>query len=139
MYIFVAGFIGSTPMNLLEGECVPGDGDPAGSWTDQIDVAGVRLPVPEEATGLVGPGEKAIAGIRPEYLQEAAGGIEGRVEIVENLGTTSLVTLATAGPSVQLAVPEDREPAIGSTMRVAPHPGRTLLYNPDDGDLIDAS
>ena len=35
--------------------------------------------------------------------------------------------------------PEDREPAIGSTMRVAPQPGRTLLYNPDDGDLIETS
>ncbi|GAB3989513.1 ABC transporter ATP-binding protein [Actinoallomurus acanthiterrae] len=135
--IFVAGFIGSTPMNLLEGECVPGDGDPAGSWTDQIDVAGVRLPVPEEATGLVGPGDKVIAGIRPEYLREAEDGIEGRVEIVESLGTTSLVTLATAGPNVQLTVPEDREPAIGSTLCVAPRPGRTLLYNPDDGDLIE--
>jgi multiple sugar transport system ATP-binding protein len=137
--VFVAGFIGSTPMNLLEGECVPGVGDPTSSWTDEIDVAGVRLPVPEEATGLVGPGDKVIAGIRPEYLQEAENGIEGRVEIVENLGTTSLVTLATAGPNVQLTVPEDREPTIGSTMRVAPQPGRTLLYRTDDGDLIEES
>ncbi|MEV5749971.1 ABC transporter ATP-binding protein [Actinoallomurus sp. NPDC052308] len=135
--IFVAGFIGSTPMNLLEGECVPGDGDPTSSWTDEIDVAGLRLPVPEEATGLVGPGDKVIAGFRPEYVQEAADGIEGRVEIVENLGTTSLVTLATSGPNVQLTVPEDREPAVGATMRVAPRPGRTLLYRADDGDLIE--
>ncbi|MCO5974435.1 ABC transporter ATP-binding protein [Actinoallomurus soli] len=137
--IFVAGFIGSTPMNLLEGECVPGDGDPTGSWTDEIDVAGLRLPVPEEATGLVGPGDKIIAGFRPEYVREAEDGIEGRVEIVENLGTTSLVTLATTGPSVQLTVPEEREPAIGTTLRVAPQPGRTLLYHADDGDLIDDS
>jgi multiple sugar transport system ATP-binding protein len=134
--VFVAAFIGSTPMNLLHGECVPGQGESATEWTDQIDVAGVRLPVPEEVTGMLDPGEKVIVGIRPEYLTEAEDGIEGRVEIVENLGTASLVTLATSGPSVQVTVAEGREPPPGATMRVAPLPGRMLVYRADDGELI---
>jgi multiple sugar transport system ATP-binding protein len=137
--VFVAGFIGSTPMNLLDGECVPGEGEAATSWTHQIDVAGVRLPVPEEITGELDPGDKVIVGIRPEYLHETDDGMEGRVEIVENLGTTALVTLATSGPSVQVTVPEGREPEPGATMRVAPLPGRMLVYRADDGELIDAS
>ena len=136
--VFVAGFIGSTPMNLLEGECVPGDGETATSWGHQIDVAGVRLPVPEEIVTELSPGDKVIVGIRPEYLTEAGDGIEGKVDIVENLGTTSLVTLTTAGPPIQITVPEGREPAPGTTLRVTPAPGRMLVYGADDGDLIDA-
>ncbi|HEU5156711.1 MAG TPA: ABC transporter ATP-binding protein [Streptosporangiaceae bacterium] len=129
--VFVAGFIGSTPMNLLPGRC-------AG---DAIDVGGVRLPVPETATGLVATGDEVIVGIRPEYLAEANGdqqGIEGRVSIVENLGTSSLVTLATAGPNVQVTVLEGREPEPGATLRVIPRPGRMLIYRAAGGELVDA-
>ncbi|GLY90957.1 ABC transporter ATP-binding protein [Actinoallomurus iriomotensis] len=136
--VFVAGFIGSTPMNLLAGECVPGDGETATSWGHQIDVAGVRLPVPEDIVTELTPGDKVIVGIRPEYLTESEDGIKGTVEIVENLGTTSLVTLTTTGPSVQLTVPEGREPEPGATLHVTPAPGRLLVYRADDGELIDA-
>jgi multiple sugar transport system ATP-binding protein len=114
--IFVAGFIGSTPMNLLDGE-----------WFAR-------------ATGADLPGGKVIVGIRPEYFEESDGtGIEGQVSIVENLGTSSLVTLATSGPNVQLTVAEGREPEPGATMRVMPRPGRMLTYRADDGELVDAS
>jgi multiple sugar transport system ATP-binding protein len=136
--VFVAGFVGSTPMNLLAGSCVAGDGETATSWGHQLDVAGVRLPVPEEIVTELNPGDEVIVGIRPEYLTESADGIEGTVEIVANLGTTSLVTLMTSGPRIQVTVPEDREPEPGATLRVAPEPGRLLVYRADDGELVDA-
>jgi multiple sugar transport system ATP-binding protein len=136
--VFVAGFIGSTPMNLLDGECVAGDGEAATAWGHQIDVAGVRLPMPEEIVTELNPGDKVIVGVRPEYFGETEDGIEGQVEIVENLGTTSLVTLTTGGPRIQVTVPEGREPAPGATMHVSPRPGRILVYRADDGELIDA-
>jgi multiple sugar transport system ATP-binding protein len=136
--VFVAGFVGSTPMNLLAGSCVAGDGETATSWGHRLDVAGVRLPVPEEIVTELNPGDQVIVGIRPEYLTESADGIEGTVEIVENLGTTSLVSLTTAGPRVQVTVPEGREPDTGATMRVTPEPGRMLVYRADDGELIAA-
>jgi multiple sugar transport system ATP-binding protein len=140
--LFVAGFVGSTPMNLLTGVCVAGDGEAVTSWGHQIDVAGVRLPVPEDITGELAPGDQVVVGIRPEYLVESPEGIEGRVETVEHLGTASLVTLATLateGPRVQLTVPEGREPELGATLCVAPAPGRMLVYRADDGELVDAS
>jgi multiple sugar transport system ATP-binding protein len=138
--VFVAGFIGSTPMNLLAGRC-EGDAGDAGAAGGVIDVGGVRLPVPQRAAGLVAPGDEVVVGIRPEYLAEAnhdQEGIEGRVSIVENQGTSSLVTLATAGPNVQVTVAEGQEPALGGTMRVAARPGRMLIYRAGDGELIDA-
>jgi multiple sugar transport system ATP-binding protein len=131
--VFVAGFIGSTPMNLLAGVCAGGG--------DVIDVGGMGLPVPAPAAGLIRPGDEVVVGIRPEYLAEAdpdQQGIEGRVSIVENLGTSSLVTLATAGPNVQVTVAEGQEPAPGETLRVAPRPGRMLIYRAADGELVDA-
>ncbi len=136
---FVAGFIGSTPMNLLDGECVAGDGESSTTWGHQIDVAGVRLPVPEDIVTELSPGDKVTVGIRPEYLTETedGAGIAGQVEIVENLGTTSLVTLTTEGPRIQLTVPEGREPTPGTTMKVTPEEGRMLVYRADDGELID--
>jgi multiple sugar transport system ATP-binding protein len=84
------------------------------------------------------PGDKVLVGVRPEYLSEAEDGIKGEVDVVENLGTTSLVTLMTAGPRVQVTVPEGREPEPGATMRVTPQPGRMLVYRADDGELIDS-
>jgi multiple sugar transport system ATP-binding protein len=79
-----------------------------------------------------------IVGIRPEYLEESDGtGIEGQVSIVENLGTSSLVTLATSGPSIQLTVAEGRESEPGAAMRVMPRAGRTLTYRADDGALVE--
>ncbi|GLZ31745.1 sugar ABC transporter ATP-binding protein [Lentzea sp. NBRC 105346] len=115
--MFVANFIGSTPMNLLPGTVVDG----------QVEFAGTRLP----ASGV--PGEVTV-GIRPEYLRIAPDGVlSGRVSIVENLGVTSLVTL-DCGVPVGVVVPEHEEPAVGDELRVSPAPGRVLLYG-EDGRL----
>jgi multiple sugar transport system ATP-binding protein len=118
---FVANFIGSTPMNLLPGTVHDG----------AIEVAGARLAaaVPEDGT-------KVVVGIRPEYLAPAADGITGTVAIVENLGVTSLVTLECPGEVlVGLTVPEHEEPAVGTTMTVAPAPGRLLVYDAETTEL----
>lgn len=127
---FVANFIGSTPMNLLDG--IVRDG--------AVDVAGARL-VPPTALSLT-DGTRVVAGIRPEYLSLAApgeDGIVGTVSIVENLGISSLVTLECAGETlVGMTVLEQDEPEIGTTVTAVPHPGRLLLYG-EDGLLLAAA
>ena len=127
-------------MNLLTGRCVAGSGDPMASWSDMIDVAGLRIPVPDEFMDLVSPGDEIIVGIRPEYLRLDASsptGIAGTTVIVENLGTSSLVTVELAGgTTMQATVPEGQEPEIGALVRLTPEPGRVLLYRADDGELI---
>src|SRR5262249_53177724 len=84
---FVAGFIGSTPMNLLD--AVVQDG--------HVSVGGARLPVPLPASAAVSDGESVTLGVRPEYLEYRAaatdGAIVGEVVVVENLGSSSLVSL----------------------------------------------
>jgi multiple sugar transport system ATP-binding protein len=130
---FVAGFIGSTPMNLV----------PARVHGDELAVAGVRLPVPEEVRGRLTDGEQVVYGVRPEYLDYAAdpvpAALTGQVVVVENLGSFSLVSLDVPGEddttaSVQVVVPEGREPEPGDTGWVVPRPGRSLVYR--DGELV---
>ncbi|MGH8876233.1 MAG: ABC transporter ATP-binding protein [Stackebrandtia sp.] len=127
---FVANFIGSTPMNLLPGTVSAGE----------LAVGEHRLALPEAVAPHVGEGEKVVVGVRPEYLRLApdggGSGLVGEVSILENLGTTSLVTVACGEVNVGATVPEEDEPAPGDLVSLAPAPGRLLVYRDGDGTLI---
>ncbi|MGN9838734.1 ABC transporter ATP-binding protein [Nonomuraea sp. H19] len=125
---FVAGFIGSTPMNLLDGT-VRGD---------TLDVAGCKVAVPAAAEGRLTDGEKIVYGVRPEYMSYSAepadGALSGKVAIVENLGAAHLVTLDVHDVIVQAVVPEGSEPAIGADGHALPRRDRALVYR--DGEVV---
>ena len=74
---FVAGFIGSPPMNLLEGQA---DGS-------RFTVGSVTLALPAPAPR---PGP-LLLGVRPEHADGADTGWEMKVEVVEMLGAERLV------------------------------------------------
>ncbi|WP_149263287.1 ABC transporter ATP-binding protein [Actinomadura sp. K4S16] len=126
--LFVASFIGSTPMNLLPGTVRGG----------AVAVGGVELPVPEEARGLVLDGQEVVCGVRPEYMdfstEPVDGAFGGRVSVVENLGGASLVTLDVGGETVRAVVGEDFEAHFHAEGWALPRPGRVLLYR--DGELV---
>ncbi|MFI6516954.1 ABC transporter ATP-binding protein [Spirillospora sp. NPDC050679] len=130
--LFVASFIGSTPMNLL----------PARAAGEGIEAGGAVLahPAPGVTDG------ELVYGVRPEYLEGSAepveGAFHGRVAVVENLGSTSLVTIDTgdsdrAGELVHVVVGEGREPGPGTRLWARPRPGRALLFR--DGELAGAA
>ena len=79
---FVASFVGVPSMNLVDGEVA------AGSFT----AAGWKVPVP----GGYRPG-RAVLGVRAEdlKLEPASDGGNGRVRIVEHLGSDTLVVVTT--------------------------------------------
>ena len=122
---FVASFIGATPMNLVPGVVSGG----------RLRVAGAALP-----PGGLGEGEEVVYGIRPEYMDlwwsARDDAFAGKVSVVENLGTSSLVTLDVAGavPTIQAVVPEGGEPAPGTAAWAVPRHGRALLFQ--DGRLL---
>ncbi|GAA4576076.1 ABC transporter ATP-binding protein [Planotetraspora kaengkrachanensis] len=120
---FVAGFIGSTPMNLL----------PASAEGGRLHVAGAVLPLPGDIAD--GP---LVYGLRPEYAdlsQSAPTGrrdvFSGKVAVVENLGAAHLVTLDSGDLLIQVVVPEGDEPAVGAPAWAVPRTGRALLYRDD--------
>ena len=98
--VFVAGFIGTPPMNLFPTRLAI-DGD-----TVEIAIAGRPLRVPRSALRAELPPEIAdqpfTAGLRPEALRFAEGGgaasVEATVEQVEPLGHETLVHALVGGP-----------------------------------------
>jgi len=73
-----------------------------------------------------------------------AGGIAGRVAILEHLGTAYLVSVEAEGEgagglTVQATVPEDEAPTVGAQVVATPDPARALLYRKDDGELVSAA
>jgi multiple sugar transport system ATP-binding protein len=75
--LFVAGFIGSPPMNLLRGR----------TDDDTVRIGNQNIPLPK-STG----NREVIVGIRPEEFALANGrGFDAKVAFVENLGPETLV------------------------------------------------
>jgi multiple sugar transport system ATP-binding protein len=129
--LFVASFIGSTPMNLLPGT-VTGD---------ELRIGRHDVPVPPAFRGSVHDGDDIVLGARPEYMSVVASGspgaIGGKVTILETLGTHTLVSAEDDdGMRVQVAVPEGDEPEIGDLISVAASPDRAFLYRRADGELV---
>ncbi|WP_368647071.1 sn-glycerol-3-phosphate import ATP-binding protein UgpC [Castellaniella ginsengisoli] len=97
--VFVAGFIGSPPMNLLRVEA-DAQGRTAGP-------DGTVLPLPAPP----GPARGLILGLRPEHLVLGVpGGLQARVEMIEILGSEQLIHARWGGQPLVLrcAVSETR-------------------------------
>jgi sn-glycerol 3-phosphate transport system ATP-binding protein len=80
---FVAGFIGSPPMNLMEVN-VAGDGTVQSADGAPLDIS--PLEVPSQVRG-----RKIIMGMRPEHMLLNTQGVPAEVEMVETLGSEQLV------------------------------------------------
>jgi ABC-type sugar transport system ATPase subunit len=109
--IFVAGFLGSPKMNFLKGRVAAGSGTEV-----EIEVAGgVRIPA-RVRPGAASPGDAVTLGLRPELLTLASDGpLVGRVEVVEQLGSTQLVYATMPDGTTAVAELRDRRPPQVST------------------------
>lgn len=121
--IFVAGFIGSVPMNLVatrvqEKALWIGDG---------------KVTLSPSARERVSDGQEVVWGIRPEYLkwstEKVNGGIPGEVVVAETLGATSLVLIAVGDHKIQVVVSEENEPPVGEKGWVVPENNHSLLFD----------
>jgi multiple sugar transport system ATP-binding protein len=132
--VFVAGFIGSPPMNLLEGEVVaPSDGGPA---VAAVSGGSVVL-------GAYEPGTKVTVGIRPEQLRLSADGtIEATVGLVESLGHERHLACRLPDGSLVIVRQGGSEPvtAIGTAVRLALADGSKVhVFDRESGKRIDAA
>ncbi|MDY7577813.1 sn-glycerol-3-phosphate import ATP-binding protein UgpC [Herbaspirillum sp. RTI4] len=85
---FVAGFMGSPPMNILDGLLTQ-----EGAVFALSDSVSFRLPASVGSVGGMGSeaAQTYLLGIRPEHLTPAADGIPFQVQLVESLGAEYLV------------------------------------------------
>ncbi|RPH44612.1 MAG: sn-glycerol-3-phosphate import ATP-binding protein UgpC [Burkholderiales bacterium] len=123
--MFVAGFIGSPPMNLLRGQA---DGA-------RFEVAGAVIALPQAAPRA---GE-LVLGVRPEHISLEPGGWPMRVDLVEMLGAERLVhgRIGDSGLTVRIdgtAVP----PSAGQTVGVVAAPAQVHWFDPKTTRRVDA-
>jgi multiple sugar transport system ATP-binding protein len=106
--MFVANFIGSPSMNFLNfsGRYAPG--------TTSVALDGTTVGMP--ALREVAEGELAL-GVRPEHIRLGAeGGYRAEVLATEYLGTTQIVTLATANGEVKARIGSEHPARMGETV-----------------------
>ncbi|BBY77680.1 sugar ABC transporter ATP-binding protein [Mycolicibacterium parafortuitum] len=123
---FVATFVGSPKMNLLEGTLTGGEF----TLTN-----GFALPV--DATGTQGP---VTLGVRPDDLlpTAATGGSGARVALIEHLGPRAIVTLDVAGTELTSVVETARLTGIteGAAVDLAVRAGACHLFDTVTGRRV---
>jgi multiple sugar transport system ATP-binding protein len=155
--LFVAAFIGSPAMNLVEGT-LEGDSVVFGS---------TRLPLDRERRPASAPEGRVVVGLRPEAFEDAAFSsdglpeIEAKVEVLEELGADAFVffdagaktiavegtradskedetaLLAGASESLLSARVDPRTKArVGDTLRLSVDPSRLYFFSPESGESL---
>ncbi len=121
--LFVAGFIGSPAINLLEGEVGSGDQGPR----FLCPAAGLELPLPAPAASLAG--RKLTLGIRPEHLAPGPGPLAGRLELIERIGAESVLHLRRGGLDLRARAAADFSARPGEEIFLQVEAGACHLFD----------
>ncbi|WP_137150924.1 sn-glycerol-3-phosphate ABC transporter ATP-binding protein UgpC [Devosia sp. FKR38] len=128
---FVAGFIGSPSMNLIDGVV---------RSTDQglvLDTPhGTTWPLPANATVLAGA--KIQLGIRPEHVLLDTAGVEAEAILVEPTGAETHVQMRVGGQTLTGVFRDRPAIAAGARFRVRPDTARAHVFDCDSGNRIPA-
>ncbi len=133
--VFVAGFIGSPAMNLMEGAVTDGG----------INLGGHTVPIERDL--LKNVGKNVTLGVRPEDLELSTDGtgIPVTIDVVEELGADAYIygsteqkllasTGETGGPVPFIArVDGRRPPEKGTVIHLTPKPGHVHVFNGESG------
>ena len=143
--LFVAGFIGSPPMNLFAGTVRPEEGR---LWFVESNPAGspLRLALPAKLARRVEQrlGQPITLGLRPEHIQDRpiAMGVdpvrtaECLVEISEPMGAETYLHLATGATAFIARIPPTSRYEPGDRVEVTFDVDRAHLFDPATGDVL---
>ncbi|MCI5076606.1 ABC transporter ATP-binding protein [Oricola sp.] len=120
--LFVADFIGTPSMNLMEGS-LSGSNFTVGGQSVTIDRSRLK---PETTDGA------AVLGVRPEDIMLGDGTIDAVVELVENTGHEKIVALAVKGCDRILArAPSGSAITVGEAVKIGFDQTKTHLFEKD--------
>jgi multiple sugar transport system ATP-binding protein len=133
---FVARFIGTPPMNLIEARIEPQRG---------IVVGDATLPMPAHLAALAAHGPRdVLLGVRPNAMSVGGNaGLAGRVVLVEHVGAESIVSIrldnaktahsdeGEAGDEVMVAESGYSDLRAGQAVRISLDLGEAVLFAPD--------
>jgi len=121
---FVAGFIGSPPMNLLAGR--------AEGRTFTVGTTVLELPAAAPRQG------DLLLGVRPEHADPGAAGWSMQVEVVEMLGAERLVYCRLGDASFTVRVDATLvAPTPGATLTVAVEPRHLHWFDPQTQQRVE--
>ena len=138
--MFVGGFIGSPRMNFLDGEItgeIPGEIPGESGDNVTISLAGApdaSLSLPRARAGTKTDGRVAV-GIRPEHFAaKGTASIDARIEVVENLGSTSYAYVVNAaGKTMTVELPAGMVPRAGDMATFHFNQADCFLFDRDSG------
>lgn len=125
---YVAGFIGSPAMNFLEGKLSAGA-------TPSFSNSYINFPLQGYQFEQAASNQEVWFGIRPEHIQtgEAAKAspvqMEVLVDIVEPMGSDTLVWASTNGQIMRFRMDGSAEVKAGETMQIGFDPARASLFS----------
>jgi multiple sugar transport system ATP-binding protein len=131
---FIAGFIGSPPMNFVSARLVLEGAQLA------LRGQGFLIPFPADKAARLGrmPGEEVLVGIRPENLllippAPACGPLRAQIEIVEAVGPDIYLNFTQAGTPMTARVEATANIKVGQEVVLYPDPERIHLFDPQSG------
>jgi ABC-type sugar transport system ATPase subunit len=121
--VAVAGFIGSPPMNLIPGRYQDGE----------VTVAGRRFKTRVPQGGVL----DVTIGVRPGAVRIEPGGIPAKVELVENLGDTTVLDLdLDGGIPMRARVTNGAVPREGALIHVTARPEDIHVFDAATGERL---
>lgn len=126
--MFVADFIGSPPMNFLSFDAALD----AGAAVIRLGAAEIAVPALREGAA----GALAL-GVRPEHLHlDDAAPLRARIEAVEYLGASQIVTLSTPHGQARARTPVGEGGGVGDLVGLAPDASTLSLFDADTGRAL---
>jgi multiple sugar transport system ATP-binding protein len=117
--IFVAQFIGSPSMNILEGEV-------RGGAFETAD--GIRLPLPASD---ISSGRRLSYGIRPEHIRLSDQGVPGVIHLVEPTGATTEVAVQVGSQQIAAIAHERLTVQPGQHVMLSIDVSKVCLFDAD--------
>lgn len=135
--LFVAGFIGSPPMNFVQGRIE--NGDPGLSFVqDNRNGNSIRVPLTEKLEAIARPylEQEIILGIRPEDVrcenvsESEAVSAPIEIDVVEPMGSETMLYLRTNDTSLAARASGDAQFKVNQSIRIAFDPEKIHLFDP---------
>ena len=129
--LFVAGFIGSPAMNLIDAVGVVDGAGPAARIGGAL-----TLRLADDVR--VADGQPLVLGLRPEHLNESGdvNVMEGAIRFVEPTGALTHVTFACAGVDIAAGVDGSRDLRPGEPFRTSIPPSRIHVFDRQSGERV---
>jgi multiple sugar transport system ATP-binding protein len=141
--LFVADFMGSPAMNLIDATVSRRDGRVMLSLVRKGDGGDIRLPAPASASpATLEDGRKVILGIRPEAITDRDGAdrnaqaleiVDAHVDVVEPAGADTFVVTQIAGKEVTARMRADADVRAGASVPFAFNLDKAVLFDPASG------